>query len=141
MLNPKAPTLIPFWILDNDLDVTLLPSVGIAKLDGQRFVSLDGLTADLLNYLRSNSPASDAMKVYLSRGELSLAEACLRQISDPQLHAASKEELRQAGAKLLQGYQARMASIQSEAEAWRAKGLPGDEILQSKPFLSTAHRD
>jgi hypothetical protein len=33
-----------------------------------------------------------------------------------------------------------MASIQSEADVWRAKGLPGDEIIQSKPFLSDAQR-
>ena len=127
MPTPKTPNLIPFWILDSDLDVTLLPSAGIARRDGQGFVSLDELTADLLEYLRSSSPASDAMKVYLSRGELSLAEACLRQISDPQLHAAAQDELRQAETRLLKGYQARMASIQSEADAWRAKGLPGDE--------------
>ena len=103
MPNPKTPKLIPFGILDNDLDVTLLPSVGMARLDGQRFVSLDELAADLLDYLRSNSPVSDAMKVYLSRGELSLGEACLRHISDPQLHTAAQDELRQAEAKLLKG--------------------------------------
>ena len=58
MPNPKTPKLMPFWILDNDLNVTLLPSVGMARLDGQRFVSLDELAADLLDYLRSNAPAS-----------------------------------------------------------------------------------
>lgn len=140
MTNPKTPRLIPLWILDNDLDVMLLPSAGIARLEGQQFVSLDELVADLLDYLRSNSPASDAMKVYLRRGELSLGEACLRQIPDPQLHAAAHDELRQAEARLLKDYQARMASIQSETDAWRAKGLPGDELLRSKPFLSDAQR-
>ena len=33
-----------------------------------------------------------------------------------------------------------MTDIQSEADAWRAKGLPGNEIIQSKPFLSDAER-
>ena len=140
MTNSKKPRQIPLWILDDDLNVTLLPSAGITRLDSQPFVSLDELAADLLDYLRSSSPASDAMKFYLGRGELSLAEACLCQISDPQLHAATQDELRQAETRLLKGYQARMASIQSEADAWRAKGLPGDEILQSKPFLSDTQR-
>ena len=140
MPDPKTPKLIPFWILDNDLDITLLPSAGMARLDGQQFVSLDELVADLLDYLRSNSPVSDAMKVYLSRGELSLGEACLRHIADPQLHTAAQDELRQAEATLLKRYQATMADIQSEADTWRAKGLPGDEIIQSKPFLSDAQR-
>src|SRR5262245_14397259 len=112
MPDPKTPKLIPFWILDNDLDITLLPSAGMARLDGQQFVSLDELVADLLDYLRSNSPVSDAMKVYLSRGELSLGEACLRHIADPQLHTAAQDELRQAEATLLKRYQATMTDIQ-----------------------------
>ena len=33
-----------------------------------------------------------------------------------------------------------MASIQYETEEWRAKGLPVDELLQSKPFLDDAQR-
>jgi hypothetical protein len=140
MPNPKTPNLIPFWILDNDLDVTLLPSVGIARLDGQRFVSLDELAADLLEYLRSSSPASDAMKVYLSCGELSLGELCLQQITDPQLYTAAQDRLRQAEAGLLKDYHAKLASIKFETDAWRAKGLPGGELLQSKPFLGDAQR-
>jgi hypothetical protein len=140
MPNPKTPNLIPFWILDNDLDVMLLPSAGIARLEGQPFASVDELAADLLDYLRSSSPASDTMKVYLSRGELSLGDVCLRQISDPQLNAAAEGQLRQAEEGLLKDYHAKMASIKFETDAWRAKGLPVDELLQSRPFLDDAQR-
>ena len=83
MTDPETPRLIPLWILDNDLDVMLLPSAGIAQLEGQPFASVDELTADLLDYLRSSSPASDAMKVYLNGGELSLGDVCLRYIPIP----------------------------------------------------------
>ena len=61
-------------------------------------------------------------------------------IPDPQLYTVAQDELRQAEARLLKDYQAKMASIQSETEEWRAKGLPVDELLQSKPFLDDAQR-
>lgn len=132
--------MVPLWILEDEVDLRLLPRAGVARLEGRPSISIDELMSDLLSNLRSSSPARDAMKAYLSSGELSLADFCIRMISDPQQREAAVEDHRKTETALLREYQANLASINSEIDALRAKGLPGYELLRSQPFLDNAER-